>query len=256
MDATTVYNGRYRAGYRRGLSGYEIARWAALDHFLRNVPGCTSPGSILDYGCGNGLFYPLLRALYPRAEIFGADVSSVALEQLQGTYAEAAGKTCIITGNRTAFADGFFDMVVSIEVMEHVDNLQAYSAEIFRLLKPGGRFVWTTPCANRCSVEYLYSHLMKLVERTGEGYRRWAWEDPCHLRRLTSSEAEAVLLQTGFRKVLFRFRAHLFSFLCTKLREKKYISEKLSTSLMKLDYTIFRCLPSGASMIGCAIKQA
>lgn len=255
MDTISqIYNGRYLAGYRSGLSGYEIARWAALEHFFRNVSSCKTPGNILDYGCGNGLFYPLLKTLYPDARIFGADISAVALKQLQLNYAEFEGNTCIISDNTTTFADGFFDMVVSIEVMEHVDNLQAYSAEVFRLLKPGGNFIWTTPCANRYSIEYIYSYAMKLVEITAEGYRRWTWEDPAHLRRLTSSEAEAVLVRAGFNRALFKFRAHLFSFLCTKLRKKKRISEKLANYLMKLDYTFFKHLPNGASMIGCAIK--
>jgi len=249
-----TYDERYRAGYREKLSGYEFARWVALDHFFRKVINVTEPKNILDYGCGNGLFYPLLQLLYPHAEIFGADISSVAIEQLQGKYVEFSGRTCVIHKNKTNFADGFFDMVVSIEVMEHVDDLQAYIAEIFRLLKPGGKFIWTTPCGNKYSIEHIYSYAKRLIERTSEGYGRWKWEDPGHLRRLKSDEIEHILLQSGFSGVLFRFRAHLFSFVCTQLRAKKFISETLANKFMMLDYDLFRMLPNAASMIGCATK--
>jgi ubiquinone/menaquinone biosynthesis C-methylase UbiE len=192
--------------------------------------------------------------LFPRAEIFGADISSVALEQLNEKYAEFSGKTSSIHDNKTDFEDGFFDMVVSVEVMEHVDDVQAYLREIFRLLKPGGKFIWTTPCANRYSIEHIYSRAKKLIEATGEGYRRWTWEDPGHLRRLTSDEIEQLLLQSGFSGVLFRFRAHFFSFVCTQLRAKRIIPENVANYLMKFDYLFFKKLPNAASMIGCAIK--
>jgi len=45
------------------------------------------------------------------------------------------------------FADSSFDFVVSLDVMEHVaDDLSAMS-EVFRCLKPGGRFLFTAPFA-------------------------------------------------------------------------------------------------------------
>lgn len=43
------------------------------------------------------------------------------------------------------FADAEFDLVVSLDVMEHVFNPQAAFKEIFRTLKPGGYYVCTFP---------------------------------------------------------------------------------------------------------------
>ncbi len=43
------------------------------------------------------------------------------------------------------FADQAFDFVVSIEVIEHVENQFHFVQEMHRLLKPGGRAVITTP---------------------------------------------------------------------------------------------------------------
>ena len=51
--------------------------------------------------------------------------------------------------------DNKFNIITSIEVMEHVEDLTAYVKDIYRLLKPGGIFIWTTPCANKYSIEYL-----------------------------------------------------------------------------------------------------
>jgi SAM-dependent methyltransferase len=46
---------------------------------------------------------------------------------------------------RLTFADGSFDLVVSSEMLEHVPDLEAAVAEIARVLRPGGRHVFTVP---------------------------------------------------------------------------------------------------------------
>lgn len=38
-----------------------------------------------------------------------------------------------------------FDIVVSVEVLEHVEEDEKFVSEISRVLKPGGRFIMTTP---------------------------------------------------------------------------------------------------------------
>ncbi|MGB7201850.1 MAG: class I SAM-dependent methyltransferase [Pyrinomonadaceae bacterium] len=39
----------------------------------------------------------------------------------------------------------FYDIVVSVEVLEHVDEDERFVSEVSRVLKPGGRFIMTTP---------------------------------------------------------------------------------------------------------------
>jgi len=47
---------------------------------------------------------------------------------------------------RLPFADGFFDRVLAIHVLEHLPNLPAALDEVARLLAPDGRFVAVVPC--------------------------------------------------------------------------------------------------------------
>ena len=130
-----------------------------------------------------------------------------------------------------------------------MEELSSFLSEIFRILKPGGSFVWTTPCANSLSVEHLYALMTRQQESSATGERRWKWEDSGHLRRLKSREAAEALERTGFERPVFRYRAHLFSFWAT--RGLKFLSEKGGAG-DDLDYRWLRALPNEASMIGKA----
>ena len=253
------YNKRYLNGYRENLSGYEIARWVALEHFIKNILKREKIKNMLDYGCGNGLHVNLWKKLFPQADLNFCDISNIALESLITIYPEFKNKCFEIDQNREFKLDSYFDLILSIEVMEHVENLDNYLNDIFKLLKPGGFFIWTTPCANKFSIEHIYNVLTKQIETTNAGERRWKWEDPAHLRRLKSYEIKNKLKKIGFESIEFRFRAHFFSVVCTYVFSRLIRGpfrplKKFNEQIMILDYLLFRKFPNGASMLGYARK--
>lgn len=254
MNFSSIYNHRYARGYREDLSGYEIARWEALDKVISHTLHLSTVTKVLDYGGGSGLHVPLWEKLFPKAELHFCDISSVAKEKFQEKYPQRSNQYFMVENHRAQCNGESYDAVVSVEVMEHVEDLQLYIRDVHRVLKPGGVFIWTTPCANPFSIEHLYSFLTQQIQPTAEGYRRWKWEDPTHLRRLTSREAQALLLQNKFSNIRFRFRAHFFSFVISYLPGQR--GQRLRNFLMTLDYSLFRLLPNGASMIGIAQKAA
>ncbi|MFH2107720.1 MAG: class I SAM-dependent methyltransferase [Chrysiogenia bacterium] len=255
-DKKIEYDERYKGGYRSKLEGYEVARRQALRHFFTNGLGknAESKGKILDYGAGNGLFYHLWQQLFPLADIYCCDISTVAREKFMQRYSFNPEHYRLIENERIPFADDSFDLIVSIEVMEHVENLENFLKEAWRVLKVGGTFAWTTPCANAGSLEHIYSHFTGNVEETAEGFRRWKWEDPSHIRRLKSGEVKHLLEGINFSDVRFRFRSHFFSFVCSRLTERKRLWQSAAEKMIELDYKFFRLLPNGASMIGLAKK--
>ncbi|MDR1878408.1 MAG: class I SAM-dependent methyltransferase [Bacteroidales bacterium] len=62
------------AVYREGILNYK------LEYLKRLVP--YTPKSILEYGCGVGLYIPYLKECFPNAEIYGCDVSPESIRQV------------------------------------------------------------------------------------------------------------------------------------------------------------------------------
>jgi len=247
------YEKYHKSNSRSQLSGFEIARWDALSHFIPKHILNNKKLDILDYGAGTGLHIELWKKLFPSSNLYLCDISYAGKKKCLQNYPEYQNKYELVTNGHAEFDNGKFDLITSVEVMEHVENLEAYLLDINRLLKPGGVFIWTTPCGNDYSIEHLYSHFTNQIIHTSEGYRKWAWEDPTHIRRLKSKEIDHKLSRIGFSDIHFRFRSHFFSFICTYMPPKMKF-QQIRNQLMKLDYLLFRRLQNGASMIGFAKK--
>ncbi|MBX7484150.1 class I SAM-dependent methyltransferase [Qipengyuania qiaonensis] len=56
------------------------------------------------------------------------------------------------------FAEGYFDLVYSVAVMEHICELELHLAETYRVLRPGGSYwFWQAPFWS-CSLGHHYRH--------------------------------------------------------------------------------------------------
>ncbi len=135
---------------------------------------------LLDVGCGPGAFLAT-KARHAR-RVVGLDASPVMLRAAQRRLADrlAAGTAQLVLGSseKLPFGDGEFSAVTVIEA-------PADPAEVFRVLRPGGRFVLVDPMPRKTSSEPTVSWGLR---RRGEAdYRRMA-ED------------------AGFTDVTFRYR--------------------------------------------------
>jgi len=119
---------------------------AALDAHFGSDPAGLKPLAgkrALDVGCGAGLLAEPLARL-------GGDVTGVdaAEENIVVAKAHAAGVGLAIEyrhGELGALGLGTFDLVTSMEVIEHVADKPAFVGELARHLAPGGLMVLSTP---------------------------------------------------------------------------------------------------------------
>jgi len=113
------------------------------DNLLRkDIEGTT----LLEIGCGRGGFSNYLASgQVAPARIFACDYSPSALEIAAQKYAHEKIIWRREDIMNLSFADNTFDTIISCETIEHVENPARAISELYRVLKPGGRFFLTCP---------------------------------------------------------------------------------------------------------------
>jgi SAM-dependent methyltransferase len=109
--------------------------------------GADLGGRVLDFGCGPGHLVKKLLAAGVNAE--GADFSPASLDRLRSVSAGKPnfGGAHLIESIPTTLPSDTFSTVFFIETIEHLldDDLRATIPELFRIVRPGGHVVVTTP---------------------------------------------------------------------------------------------------------------
>ena len=128
---------------------------------------------ILDLGCGTGRN---LVELEKFGGSVGLDVESKAL-----SYCRERGRDMLVQASAESlpFRSTSFDLVIALDLLEHLDDDIESARDVWRILQPGGQFILFVPAY------------------------RWLWgpQDDVshHRRRYTPQRLNAVLHQAGFR---------------------------------------------------------
>jgi len=117
-----------------------VGRRRLLARELRTL-GASKQWRVLDLGCGTGGSLRLLNK-QGFAALVGMDASPVA-----AAFCARKGLASMVLGNATRlpFSDGTFDLVLAMDVLEHVDHDDLAAAEISRVLQPSGAAIITVP---------------------------------------------------------------------------------------------------------------
>lgn len=163
---------------------------------LARVDALGVGGRALDFGAGTGR---LARLLAERPRFTRVDAAD--LVAYEGASADRVGWIIADLNERLPAPDASYDLVVAAEVIEHLENPRFLAREWFRLLRPGGALVVSTP--NNESWRSIVSLLFRghFAAFTGRSY-------PAHISALLRADLERVLSEAGFRDVAFSFTEH------------------------------------------------
>src|SRR5689334_1528617 len=116
-----------------------VGRHHLVQTFLREKYGDRTDLRILDIGCGTGA---MSRKLAAHGTVTSADFSPLALD-----FSRRRGITqlCAADAMRLPFRERSFDVIVALDILEHLPDDQAALSEFQRVLKPGGRVIATVP---------------------------------------------------------------------------------------------------------------
>ncbi|GIV36624.1 MAG: hypothetical protein KatS3mg032_1003 [Cyclobacteriaceae bacterium] len=124
---------------------------------------------VLEVGCGEGRGIALMLPLVQ--QFTAADKLTHAVDRLRAQY-PAATFLAMNFPPLAGLKDNSFDVVVSFQVIEHIDNDLFFLEEIHRVLKPGGLALLTTPNRKKSITrnpwhvrEYLAEELRQLAAK-------------------------------------------------------------------------------------------
>jgi 2-polyprenyl-3-methyl-5-hydroxy-6-metoxy-1,4-benzoquinol methylase len=174
-----------------------------LPLIIQAVQSIPPNGSVLDIGCGNGAILGEIRKLGPW-RLCGVESSEGAVSQArsQGFDVRLADATTDLV---MLFEQHTFDLIVSVEVIEHVYDPRGLLRQAHTLLRPKGHLVLTTPYHG-----YLKNLLIAVLGKCDSHYNP-LW-DSGHIKFWSRKTLVAALVETGYQSIHF-YGAGRFAYL-------------------------------------------
>ncbi len=124
-------------------NGYDFPR-LKFDYLVQSISSLHQ--NVLEIGCGAGKFLFSLAELFPEKEYTGVDISGTAIEK--ASKINRSSKISFIEGNAEDlhFEEQAFDVIIILDVLEHLIDPQKLIDDCYRFLKPGGVIHTFIPC--------------------------------------------------------------------------------------------------------------
>jgi len=153
----------------------------------------SATGAVLDWGAGQGLLTQRLQSLKQFHSITAADI-----QPRPGSIDAPIQWIQTDLNNPLHLEAETFDVIVSAEVIEHLENPRAIVREWFRLLKPGGLLMFSTP--NNESLRAILALILQghFVDFGDLSY-------PAHITALVRKDLSRILNEAGFCPPQFAF---------------------------------------------------
>jgi SAM-dependent methyltransferase len=191
MGEAVDYFENHRLKLRFPWSLYHRPIVTALEAALGRSPG----PEVLNLGAGPFLELANIDARERRITACDIDPRAVELARTLHGPALAAADT-VEPGAPLPYADGRFDLVIAMDVIEHVPEPLGWLKELVRVTRSGGQLFLTTPNYASKSLVFLESTALEVIARA-QGFSR----DGLHPSKLDTASFRALFEAAGAHRV-------------------------------------------------------
>jgi ubiquinone/menaquinone biosynthesis C-methylase UbiE len=174
--------------------------WRRRDNVLRYLRGVFGSGSyLLNVGCGIGAFSYYVEQEFGEARPVSLDMSSNSLKTGKKQYNLSlpvkANALCL------PFRDRTFDVILMMEIIEHIREQEQFLSEASRAVKDGGYLIVTTSPI-KSDIFYTMAYWIKGKELFGFSKRRASRE---HVAEQHPEQLKKNLEKTGFKVLKMKY---------------------------------------------------
>ncbi len=237
QDFIESYDSRYKKGY---MEGWPQAKKDRVKKYLVSLQ-LPAMGVALDFGCGKGDFTSVLKEALPLWDVYGCDISAVALDMARMKIVNCT----FLTMEEIKHSGMKFNLLFSHHVIEHVPDLLPVFSDFGGLVDQDGYMIHILP--SRC--ENTFEHWVAKSANDGintELGNRYYFEHPGHLRRLSAHEFSRYCIEQGFTVTQQNFSNKIFGTLNwitatdTKFIKNMFDISRVSRGLHKLFFLILQ----------------
>ena len=164
-----------QSGYWKHMAAPRLRRRRIMEWVRRMMPG-----SVCDFGCGNGELLKMVAERMPEIRLAGIDITDNQIAENREVYPNMGWYLADLASEdyENPLGTGV-DLGISSEVIEHVENHRAYVRNVFSSLNPGGALVLSTQSGTVYPTEkYVF-----------------------HVRHWPASDMRELLAETGFTDI-------------------------------------------------------
>lgn len=210
--------------------------------------GLSSESRILDAGCGTGRNLQMVQENVA-PEGFGFDIASAASPFWPRRNLD---RVCLASVNDIPFKSGYFDAVVSIDLLEcdAVDETCAF-AELCRVLKPKGFMILVVPAYDWLMSEEHHKAVGASRRYSISKLKTMAAQQPVRVIRSTHVFASMLPLVAAYRLLLPYFRKPLPNRPVSEIKPMNPVIDEILFQTVRLEGKIMRKadLPFGSSIM-------
>ncbi len=184
---------RLRTAYLRNQLSQAFGRDASSPAPLHGL-------DVLDVGCGGGILSEAIARL--GANVHGIDVveRNIAIAQAHANSSQLDIGYELVTAAALASRGARYDVVLNMEVVEHVPDVPSFMADCASLVRPGG--VMSVATINRTALSWLFAivgaeYVLRWLPRGTHQWRRFV--TPNELVDLLHASDFAVTARSGVR---------------------------------------------------------